>query len=159
MESDLPNGANIRYIFLRTLSVNVDLTPPQLRSDFVRPGRCLSASSFSEKANLAWDLEGRKSWLKIEVFVIGGGHRNRRILPNHLPACHKSSTLPLDTFGSVEFATDCLQATKGMGKMNLCTEKWPEFICCYKSSAYRHHWQSLLTALRWKSFRWFNQST
>lgn len=136
----------------------MDLTLPQLCSNSVRPGRCLSASSFTEKANLVWNIEGRKPWLKIEVFVTGQCHRNRRILLHHLPGCQRSSSLPLDTFGSVELALDCLQAAKGARETSVCTEKWPEFICCNRNSAHRHHWQSLLTALGWRSFSWFDWS-
>lgn len=87
----------IFFFLVRILSAKVDLILPQLCSNSVRPGRCLSASSFTEKANLAWNLKGRKPWLKIEVFVTGRGHRNGKILPIHLPGCQRSSSLPLGT--------------------------------------------------------------
>lgn len=112
-----------------------------------------------KKAKLFWNLEGRKPWLKIEVFVTGRGHRNGRILPSPLPGCQRSSSLPLGTFGCVEFTTDCLQAAKGAGKVNTHTEKGPEFICCDRSSTHHHYWKPLLTALGWKSFSWFNWSS
>lgn len=145
---------------VRILSANVDLTLPQLHSNSVGPGRCLSAPSFTEKANLVWNLEGRKPWLEVEVFVTGQGHRNGRILLNRLPSCQRSSSLPLGNFSCVEFATDCLQAVKGgAGETNKCTEKWPEFTCCGRSGTHHHHWQSLLTTLGWRSQSWFNWSS
>lgn len=116
----------------------MDLTRPQLCSDSVRPGRCLSASSFTGRANLLWNLEGIKPWLKIEVFVTGQGDGNGKILPNHLPGCQRSSFLPLAAFGCLEFAMDFRQAAKGLGEMNMCTEKWPEFICCDRNGAPLH---------------------
>lgn len=94
MESALPNGGNIIFL-VRILSAKVDLILPQLCSNSVRPGRCLSASSFTGKANLAWNLKGRKPWLKIEVFVTGRGHRNGRILPIHLPVVRGAHLFPL----------------------------------------------------------------
>lgn len=113
----------------------MDLTLPQLCSNSVRPGRCLSASSFTGRANLVWNLEGIKPWLKIEVFVTGQGDRNVRILPNHLPGCQRSSSLPLAALDCLEFAVGCRQAAKGPGEMNMCTEKWPAFICCDRNGA------------------------
>lgn len=114
----------------------MDLTLPQLCSNSVRPGRCLSASSFTRRTNLVWNLEGIKPWLKIEVFVTGRSDGNGRILPNHLPGCQRSSSLLLAAFGCLEFAMDCRQAVKGLGEMNMCTEKWPEFICCDRNGAH-----------------------
>lgn len=113
----------------------MDSTLPQLCSNSVRPGRYLSASSFTARANLVWNLEGIKPWLKIEVFVTGQGDGNGWILPNHLPGCQRSSSLPLAAFGCLEFAMNCRQAAKGLGEMNMCTEKWPEFICCDRNDA------------------------
>lgn len=91
--------------------------------------------------------------------MTGQGDRNGRIFPNHLPGCQRSSSFPLAAFGCLEFAVDCRQAAKGLGEMNMCTEKWPEFICCDRNGAALHRRQSLPTALGWRSSSWFNQSS